>query len=431
MTQTQLIDPTRVAALATETLDWRFKAIPPQAWGKTVSEYLAEAPALDDFGTPLLTLDAAALEHNLRTMANWCAEAGVELAPHGKTTMAPALWHRQLVAGASAITLATLAQVRVARAFGVRGIHLANALVDPEGLRWIAQELDQDPLFSFTCWADSLRTVEIMSHALALVPAGGRQIDVCVELGGDGGRTGARTAAQAQEIAQAISRAPRLRLVGVSGYEGSLAHDASAHSVEIVQAFARALVELHDRLRGSGLLAAADATGDTVVTAGGSAYFDTVAGELAAVTASGTRVVLRSGAYLVHDDGFYRTISPFSRGTGAVPLRSARHGGARVLSCPEPGLALADGGKRDFPFDEGLPAPQLVRGAGHLAGSAHVSALNDQHTYLRAASVAVGDVLRLGLSHPCTAFDKWNLIPVIDDADAPRPRIVDLIRTFF
>jgi D-serine deaminase-like pyridoxal phosphate-dependent protein len=94
-------------------------------------------------------------------------------------------------------------------------------------------------------------------------------------------------------------------------------------------------------------------------------------------------------------------------------------------------LALLDGGKRDFPFDEGLPTPQFVRGAGELAGSAHVSALNDQHTFLRDARVEVGDVVQLGLSHPCTAFDKWNLIPVIDDADAPHPRIVELIRTFF
>jgi D-serine deaminase-like pyridoxal phosphate-dependent protein len=60
-----------------------------------------------------------------------------------------------------------------------------------------------------------------------------------------------------------------------------------------------------------------------------------------------------------------------------------------------------------------------------------VSALNDQHTYLRDAEVVVGDVVRLGVSHPCTAFDRWTLIPVLDDADADHPRVVDLVRTFF
>jgi D-serine deaminase-like pyridoxal phosphate-dependent protein len=41
--------------------------------------------------------------------------------------------------------------------------------------------------------------------------------------------------------------------------------------------------------------------------------------------------------------------------------------------------------------------------------------------------VAVGSRLEFGISHPCTVFDKWQLIPVLDDDG----RVVDLIRTFF
>jgi D-serine deaminase-like pyridoxal phosphate-dependent protein len=66
-----------------------------------------------------------------------------------------------------------------------------------------------------------------------------------------------------------------------------------------------------------------------------------------------------------------------------------------------------------------------------LPDRGRVTALNDQHTFLRDADVRVGDIVRLGLSHPCTAFDKWNLIPVINDADAAQPRVVDMVRTFF
>lgn len=394
-----------------EVLDWRFKAVPAHAWGRTAAEFLATAPTLDDFGTPLLTLDAGALEHNLRTMAQWCAAADVDLAPHGKTTMAPALWRRQLDAGARGITLANLAQVRVARAFGVARVHLANALLDPAGLRWIAAELDRDPSFSFTCWADSVRAVDLMTSAYQ----GRRPLDVCVELGAPDGRTGARTQAEALEVARAIHRTPALRLAGVSGYEGALP------SVPAIEHYLRDMAALHQRLREDGLLDIPDA----VVTAGGSAHFDTVVRELAPVRAHGTRILLRSGAYLIHDDGHYRALSPL-RDT----LRSAMHGWARVLSRPEPDLALLDAGKRDLPYDEGLPEPQLVRGGGVLTG-ARVTALNDQHTFLRGADVRVGDVVRLGLSHPCTAFDKWNLIPVVDDADAANPQVVELIRTFF
>ncbi|KAK0326830.1 hypothetical protein LTR94_038619, partial [Friedmanniomyces endolithicus] len=60
-------------------------------------------------------------------MATWCAERGFDLMPHGKTTMAPALWKRQLDAGALGITLATMGQVRTGRDLGLSSIMLANA----------------------------------------------------------------------------------------------------------------------------------------------------------------------------------------------------------------------------------------------------------------------------------------------------------------
>lgn len=160
------IDRAAVAALAQERLDWRFKAVPAEAWGLTVREYLATGPTLDQLATPLLTLDAGALDHNLHTMADWCARAGVRLAPHGKTTMAPALWQAQLDAGAFGITLANLSQLRVARAFGVSRVLVANTLLDPGGLAWLAGELDADPDFRVSSWVDSVAAVQQMDRAL-------------------------------------------------------------------------------------------------------------------------------------------------------------------------------------------------------------------------------------------------------------------------
>jgi D-serine deaminase-like pyridoxal phosphate-dependent protein len=80
-------------------------------------------------------------------------------------------------------------------------------------------------------------------------------------------------------------------------------------------------------------------------------------------------------------------------------------------------------GRRDVSFDQDLPVPLS------LPGSA-VTKLNDQHAYLRvgpADRVEVGDWLAFGISHPCTVFDKWQLIPELDHND----RVVGLIRTFF
>ncbi|RCG30959.1 amino acid deaminase [Sphaerisporangium album] len=443
-----LIDAAAVAALRDEPFDWRFKSLPPGVSGApvTVGEYLAGRPRAADFGTPLLTLERRAIEHNLAAMASWTAAAGVSLAPHGKSTMAPALWRRQLDAGAWGITLANLPQLRVARAFGVSRLMLASALTDPAGLAWIAAQLDADPAFTFLCWADSPRTVEIMDAALRAAPhrtalrSAARPVDVCVELGAPGGRTGARDEAEARAVAEAIRAAPTLRLAGIAGYEGALGHDASPSSLGAVDAFLKRMAALHGDLPYE--------VDEPVGTAGGSAYFDQVVDVLGGLHG---RLVLRSGAYIIHDDGFYRAISPFSRGDGSRssgaadspssrvagpgPLRPAMHGWARVVSRPEPGLALLDAGKRDLPFDEGLPEPQAACGrpADVLRG-ARVTALNDQLTFLSVepgSALDCGDVVRLGLSHPCTALDKWTLIPVIDDIEADDPEVVDLVRTFF
>jgi D-serine deaminase-like pyridoxal phosphate-dependent protein len=180
---------------------------------------------------------------------------------------------------------------------------------------------------------------------------------------------------------------------------------------------------------------------EVYITAGGSAFFDQVVEILGPHSGPGVNVLLRSGAYIIHDDGFYRGISPFVPGgrgaTGYVgaPFRSAMHGWARVLSRPEPELALLDGGKRDFPFDEGLPTPlRTLGGADDLGKSATVTALADQHTFLQldpGSPLAIGDVVQFGLSHPCTALDKWSLIPVVDDASSADPLVVDLVRTYF
>ncbi|TLF62948.1 amino acid deaminase [Nocardia asteroides NBRC 15531] len=424
------IDNAVVDALADAVLGPHDKSVPPAAWGRTVRDYLAAAPDLAAWQTPLLTLDRGLLDANIALMAEWTAAAGVALAPHGKTTMAPQLWRDQLVAGSWAITLATGWQAQLARSFGVGRIMLANTLVDPAGLAWVATESARDTGFECYCWADSVATVDLMDKILRDTPPGPR-VRVLVELGGPHGRTGARTRAEALAVAAALADSDRLTLAGVSGYEGALAHDRSAAGVAAVRGYLAELAALHTELAASGAYA-----GPAIVTAGGSAYPELVVGELARLADATTTVVLRSGAYLVHDDGFYAGISPLTAPAVEPGLRAAMHGWARVVSRPEPELALLDGGKRDFPFDEGLPVPQLVVGGDPLPAGAEVTALNDQHAFLRlpgadAADLPVGSIVRLGLSHPCTAFDKWRRIPVLDSAAAARPRVVDLIHTYF
>lgn len=440
MNTSEAISAHAVAGLADRQLDWRHKAIPATANGSTHAEFLAAKHTLADLQTPLLTLDSAALQANADHLAAWCKEHGVLLAPHGKTTMSPQLWAEQLKRGAWGITLANFAQLRVAREFGVRNLQLANSLTDPHAIEWVARTSTADaPILS---WVDSVGTVEVINRVLAGSDA---VLDVLVELGAHGGRTGARGVDAAIAVARAVAASPNLRLVGVSGYEGSLAHTADDAGLGAVRGYLAQMRLLHEELLADGLYGSSE----VIITAGGSAYFDDVVTVLSPTISTGAEtggpavdLMIRSGAYIIHDDGFYRGISPFSR-SGNQPFRAGMHGWARVVSQTEPGLAILDAGKRDLPFDEGLPEPQLIGPVlgGEMAPlhGAHITSVNDQHSFMTfdpdTTSVQPGDVIRLGLSHPCTAFDKWTVIPVLTDSASAESTgnqtVVDLIHTFF
>ncbi|MGW9498095.1 amino acid deaminase [Streptomyces prasinus] len=413
--------------LAEERVDHRFKGLPPDADGLTVGELAAQRRNLftGGFTTPVLALSAERLEHNLKLMETYTARHGLVFAPHGKTSMAPQLFRRQIEHGAWGITLAVPHQVRVARAFGVRRVFLANELVDPAALRWISGELDADPGFRFVCYVDSVRGVELMDAALA---GSARPVDVVVELaGGEGARTGVRTEAECAAVADAVAGARGLRLVGVAGYEGEVP-DADP---ERVRAWLRRLVALAADFDKAGRFAGVE---EIVVSAGGSAWFDAVADVFAEIPELSLPVLkmLRSGAYVSHDDGHYRELTPFNRVPEEGALEPAFRLWTQVVSRPSAGQAFANAGKRDAAYDLDLPFAQVVRrdGAERPADGISVASLSDQHAWLRTAPEAdleVGDWLGLGLSHPCTSFDKWVLIPVAE-ADGT---VVDYIRTFF
>nr|WP_092928451.1 amino acid deaminase [Actinopolyspora alba] len=430
------MDRTAVGALREERLDWRFKAVPSEAFGSTITEFLRTEPEITGSGFvgPLLLLDRSALEHNLTTMADWCAAQQVLLAPHGKTTMAPQLFQRQLDHGAWAMTAATVSQLRVYRAFGITRVLLANQLVDESGLRWLSDELDEDPGFSFGCWVDSVSSVRLMSEVLAAKRAR-RRVDVLVELGGENGRTGTRTVAESVEVARAVSESPALRLIGVSGYEGAISHDLSDEDLTAVDSYLARLRESVTRIAAAGMF---DRTEEIVVTAGGSSYFDQVAEALTAPWELDSPVlpVLRSGSYITHDHGLYRTMSPFGRAHRLAgpeqPFRAAMRILAQVTSRPEPELALLTLGRRDASFDQALPQPRTLWARDGTTSSltdSRVTELADQHAFLSvpaSSGISVGDWVECGLSHPCTTFDKWQLIPLVDDG-----KVVDLVRTFF
>lgn len=416
-------------------VDWRMKAFGPAHQNQTIRQLVESGITVSDLPTPVLTLDANAVEHNIRVMHGFTAARGVDLAPHGKTTMAPALWHRQLDAGAWAITVATPWQLRVAQAAGIKRIVHAGAVLSEPDLVDIAHRRSADPELHVYVWADSAQSAKLMAEAY---PANAPQLEVLSEGGAPGARTGARSVAECLAAARVIGNARNLQLCGVTAWEGSLRGARGSGGRALVAAFCDEIADCYEAIADDGLLSE---TANPVISAGGSSFFDIVVERWSPRLSEARvrpRIVLRSGCYLTHDDGLYQHSSPFND-LGGPRLSPALNLWAQVVSRPEPGLALLNAGRRDAPYDGSLPVPQRVfrrkepSSARALAG-ARITQLNDQHAYLETAEtsdIRLGEIIRCGISHPCTAFDKWALIPVVDDIESEDPRLVGAVQTVF
>lgn len=364
---------------------------------------------------PALLLKESALRHNAELMAQYCRDHEVSLAPHGKTHVSAELWQLQEAAGAWGVSVASPGQARVFHAAGARRILLANQLVDAAFARWAQRQLATDDGFEFCCYVDSVAGVRLLENALVSGPT----LPVVIEIGHDGGRAGCRGSAAVRTVAEAVAASDSLALVGVAGYEGSVSHSRDAQALDAVRDYLRGVAAEFQALAAARLL---DATAtEYLLTAGGSLYFDVVADVFGQVRYLDrpVRTVLRSGAYLTHDHGLYGRLSPLGA-SGPGAFEPAGEVWAQVLSVPEPGLVLLNAGRRDVPYDQGLPIALGYRRDGrfHRLEGSEVFELNDHHTFLRTPAgeePAVGELVALGTSHPCTLHDKWSRALLVDD----------------
>jgi len=425
----------KVAELRNTVVDQTFKGIPlgrsMRLSGIVDQEWNV---CRGDLALPVTTLTESAVSSNLATMAQYCARNGVRIAPHGKTTMAPQLFARQFEHGAWAMTAATPTQVSVMRQFGVPRIILANELVDANALRWVAHELSDDPSFEFYCLVDSAHTVQLMSEALK---SSGTDVSipVLIEIGLQEGRAGVRSLDEVLLVAEEVRQSSRLRLVGVEAYEGLVTSGVSEEDLNAVNAFFAGMREALVALAERDLFE----SDEIIITAGGSSYFDRVVAELSKwpEVSKDVSLILRSGCYVSHDGGKYEALSPLAgrRPVGeTLRLVNGLTAWASVLSRPQPDLAILGIGKRDVSFDISLPAPRRIfRRDGSetdLKGHSEMFRLMDQHAFIRIdpeLCLDPGDIVSMDLSHPCTAFDKFKLLPVISDDHT----VVDAVLTFF
>lgn len=392
-----------------------------------------------DLPIPVATMDLERLTANSRWMCSFTARHGVHLCPHGKTTMAPQLFKFQLDEGAWGITVASAQQMRVCRRFGVARILMANQLVGEPEMRAVFRELNADPAFDFYCLVDSAQNVRHLQRVAADFPLL-RPLQVLLEGGVRDGRAGCRNSDEALALARLVDQCgPQLALCGVEGFEGVIADADQARVDARVSDFVAYLAALLERVNDMGLFA----DRRPILTIGGSIHFDLVATH-PHVQRLRDRcdIVLRSGCYLTHDSGMLT--ESFSRVrartadlcTASEGLRPALNVWGRIQSMPEPGLAILNVGKRDVSYDIDLPvAEKWFRPTIHaepmaIAEAVTTTQINDQHLFLKlspGSDLRVGDVIGLGISHPCTTFDKWRLLYLLND----KYDVVDAIVTYF
>jgi D-serine dehydratase len=383
----------------------------------------------EDLSLPCAVLYQEKLQSNLDFMRQFVKAYGMRLAPHGKTTMAPKLFHMQLEAGAWGITLATAQQTMVAWKHGVRRVLMANQLVGKQNMAIIAHMLE-DPDFQFYCLVDSVQGVEQLG---SFFTERGLRVNVLLEIGVMGGRSGVRNEAQLESVLLALARwRHSVALCGVELYEGVL-HDEP----EIRSFLKRTLdtardIATEERFDRSPIL----------LSGAGSAWYDVVAEEFSAVRFSDSiEIVLRPGCYLTHDMGAYKKAQARILANNSIArsisggLLPAIHVWAYVQSVPEPGRAIIGLGKRDAAFDSGLPTPALhyrPNDGAPTAAPQHwaLTRMMDQHAYMEVSAddnLCVGDMIGFDILHPCLTFDKWRVLPVLDG----EYRVVDIVQTYF
>lgn len=383
----------------------------------------------EDLSLPTAVLYEDKLAHNLAWMEQFIQAYGAKLAPHGKTTMAPQLFARQLQNGAWGITLATAHQTWVAYEHGIRRVVMANQLVGKQNMEVISRLL-RDENFEFYCLVDS---AELTDQLGAFFAKQKQRLNVLIELGVEGGRTGVRNRHELDALLDSLRRwRDQIAVCGIELYEGVLTEEPT------IRKFLLRAVEVAAKLAKENCLGRKPA----ILSGAGSAWYDVVA-EIFSAADIGypVEIVLRPGCYLIHDVGVYREAQ--KRIQAKNPIAQKMHSGllpalqlwAYVQSIPEKGKAILTLGKRDAAFDSGLPTPALQYRPGQIAPHscpAHweLFRMMDQHAYMKISEgddVRVGDMIGLDISHPCLTFDKWRYLPVLDSSY----QVVDIVQTFF
>ena len=316
--------------------------------------------------TPALVVDVAAMERNIRRMAEFFAQGSCKLRPHFKAHKTPEIARRQLSGGScSGLTCATVSEAEVAAEL-CDDILIANQVLGPgkaERVAALARRID------IKVAVDSAVGLEEIAAAARQA---GATVGVLVEVAA-GFRCGVAPGEEAVALAQRVAEAKGLVLRGVMGYEGhamGLA-DRAEREAAARKAMERVLASVR-AIREAGLPC-------ETVSAGGTGTYD-ITGRLEGITE------VQAGSYVLMDTAYAKLGLPFEQALSLL---------GTVLSRPSAGMCVADCGHKSCTMDHGNPAVKGIEGAS-------VVFLADEHALISlppASGIKPGDRIELWPSH--------------------------------
>lgn len=350
--------------------------------------------------TPCLVIDVEKAKQNISRMQEGVSACGCKLRPHIKTHKMPYFAQLQLAAGASGITCAKVSEAEVMAAGGVEDIFIAYPMVGEFRIRR-ALALHKK-IRRLILAVDSLEGAQQLSKA---AQEAGVTLEIRLEVDTGAKRTGVPRE-KGLALAQAVHSLPGLRLTGIYTFKSLILQDQPTEDNEAAAwEEGRLMKEFAEELKKAGIPVEDISAGSTPT------------GLLVAKTGLVNEV--RPGTYIFGD--WMLTKEHCARFEDiAVRLYTT------VVSTPEPGYAVVDGGTKTFPMDIPLDtAPGFYPGYaiplkedGTPNEGLRLRRMNEEHGILTAESgktgLRVGQTLEWVPIHVCTALNMFNHVFLLE-----------------
>ena len=317
------------------------------------ADLIGQAGSRKALATPALVLDLDALERNIRAMAGFARERGVQLRPHAKTHKSGRIARMQVEAGALGICVATIGEAEAMVDAAIPGVLITSPVVPPDKIaRLIALDARAEGLM---VTADNPGNVDALAAAAA---AAGRVLRITVDLDMGRHRTGVPGAAEGVALARRIAASPGLEFAGITAYAGHVQHveDFAERRRRTMEANAR-VVALREGLEEAGLgrpLISGAGTGSHAIDGDGGLFTE-----------------LQVGSY-IFTDVEYDAVA--LREDASKPFEAALFVQSTVVSNNADGFVTTDAGLKRFAT--GGPLPTVFSGAP--AGSSY-DFMGDEH----------------------------------------------------